>query len=407
MIKLPILPGCTFLVGIVIQLAVDGVRTSICIAIAVKLFNRISWRDVRGSTSQHISEQDGLDQIALTAPAAGSRRCDASSSERREPLCDLRNRWPKRLQIDLFSTLLDSVIAVIVLAIVSAYHSFPKRHPGMTSELPNIFVTGAAGAIGQVIRPALLPLSALLRSADIAATEPVGDNEECLSFDLRDFQSVRSAMKDIDIVFHFGGLSLEADWDDIRDVNIDGTYNVFEAARQANVRRVVFASSNHVAGFYPRDFQVGPEVLTRPDSRYGVAKVFGEALGQLYVDKHGLEVIVLRIGQFRPKPSNVRMLSLWLSHADMAQLAACCVTASGIDFEVVYGISANTRAWYDNPGAERIGFVPRDNAEDYAGSIPAEGFVEAPVEAAFQGGPFCSAEFDSRRSVARPKRSIP
>ena len=272
----------------------------------------------------------------------------------------------------------------------------------MTSKLPNILVTGAAGAIGQVIRPALLRLSGLLRSADIAPFAPAGGNEECLSFDLRDFQSVRSAMEDIDIVFHFGGLSLEDDWEAIRDVNIDGTYNVFEAARQAGTRRVVFASSNHVAGFYPRDFRTGPEVTMRPDSRYGVAKVFGEALGQLYVDKHGLEVIALRIGQFRPKPTNVRMLSLWLSHADMAQLAACCVTARQIDFEIVYGISANTRAWYVNPGAGRIGFAPRDNAEGYAASIPAEGLVETPVEAAFQGGPFCSAEFDSPRAVARP-----
>ncbi len=194
----------------------------------------------------------------------------------------------------------------------------------MISRLPNILLTGAAGAIGRVIRPSLLPLSAWLRSADIAAFEPAGGNEQCLTFDLRDFQSVRSATKDIEIVFHFGGLSLEADWGAILDVNIVGSYNVLEAARQDGARRVVFASSNHVAGFYPRDFQTGPEVMMRPDSRYGVAKVFGEALGQLYVDKHGLEVIALRIGQFRPKPTNVRMLSLWLSHADMARLTAFC-----------------------------------------------------------------------------------
>ncbi|MGB3386766.1 MAG: NAD(P)-dependent oxidoreductase [Pseudaminobacter sp.] len=272
------------------------------------------------------------------------------------------------------------------------------------TDRPNILITGAAGAIGRVIRPALSPLSKLLRSADVSNLESESDNEECLVFDLRDFTSTRNAMKDIDIVFHFGGLSLEADWASIRDVNIDGTYNVFEAARLAGVRRVVFASSNHVAGFYPRDFRIGPEVLARPDSRYGVSKVFGEALGQLYADKHGLEVISLRIGQFRPKPTNLRMLSLWLSPADMAQLARRCVTAAQVDFEIVYGISANTRAWYDNPGAARIGFVPQDNAEDYADSLWAEGFCETPVEATFQGGPFCSAEFDSRRDVVRPGR---
>lgn len=272
----------------------------------------------------------------------------------------------------------------------------------MADALPNILITGAAGAIGQVIRPALAPLSDLLRSADISALQPVSDNEECVTFDLRDFQSVRNAMEGIDIVFHFGGLSLEDDWALIRDINIDGTYNIFEAARQANVRRVVFASSNHVAGFYPRDFPVGPDVTPRPDSRYGISKVFGEAVGQLYADKHGLEVISLRIGQFRPKPTNLRMLSLWLSHGDMARLAESCVRAPQVAFEIVYGISANSRAWYVNPGAERIGFVPRDNAEEYAGTLPAGALIETPVEAAFQGGPFCSAEFDSSREVMRP-----
>lgn len=272
----------------------------------------------------------------------------------------------------------------------------------MAEKLPNILITGAAGAIGQVIRPALSPLSGLLRSTDIAALEPGFGNEDCRIVDLRDFQSVRDAMEGIDIVFHFGGLSLEAEWAAIRDVNIDGTYNVFEAARLAKVRRLVFASSNHFAGFYPRDFQTGPDVPARPDSRYGVSKVFGEALGHLYADKHGLEVISLRIGQFRPKPTNLRMLSLWLSHADMAQLARCCVRAPHVSFEVVYGISANKRAWYDNPGAARIGFVPMDNAEDHAASLPVEALSETPVEAAFQGGPFCAAEYDSTREVARP-----
>lgn len=272
----------------------------------------------------------------------------------------------------------------------------------MADGLPNILVTGAAGAIGRVIRPALAPLCALLRSADIAPFEPVADNEDCPTFDVRDFQAMRRAMAGIDIVFHFGGLALEDDWASIRDVNIDGTYNVFEAARLEKVRRVVFASSNHVAGFYPRDCPVGPEVTPRPDSRYGVSKVFGEALGRLYADKHGLEVIALRIGQCRPRPTNLRMLSLWLSYPDMARLAACCVRAPRIAFEIVYGISANSRAWYINPGAEHIGYVPRDNAEDHTGTLPAEGLSETPVEAAFQGGPFCAAEFDSPCDVIRP-----
>lgn len=263
------------------------------------------------------------------------------------------------------------------------------------AELPHILVTGAAGAIGQVLRPALRPVSGLLRCSDLVALQPEGGNEECVAFDVRDIQAAHRAMVGIDIVFHLGAHSLEADWPAIRDVNIEGTYNIFEAARLAGVRRVVFASSNHVAGFYRRAHRVGPLSAPRPDSRYGVSKVFGEAVARLYADKHGIETICLRIGQFRPQPTNLRMLSLWLSPGDMARLAVRCVEVQGIHHEVVYGISANTRGWYDNPGAERIGYVPVDNAEDYAGTLPPHGLRETAVEAAFQGGPFCAEEFDA------------
>jgi uronate dehydrogenase len=271
--------------------------------------------------------------------------------------------------------------------------------PQMVSRAPNILVTGAAGSIGKTIRPVILPLAGILRSADIAPVESVGPADECVMCDLRDMAAVRRAMEGIDIVFHLGGHAWEMDWPSIRDTNIEGTYHVFEAARQAGTRRIVFASSNHVTGFHPRGERIGPDAEFRPDSRYGVAKIFGEALGRLYADKHGLEVICLRIGQFRPVPSNIRMLSLWLSPGDMARLAERCVLASDVGFEVVYGISANTRNWYDNPGASRIGFVAADNAENHRDGIPPEGHVESEVEAAFQGGPFCSAEYDSKRPL--------
>lgn len=265
----------------------------------------------------------------------------------------------------------------------------------MTDELPCVLITGAAGAIGRTIRPALSSLSRLVRAGDIADLQAMSDNEECISLDLRSFQSVRAAADNIDTIFHFGGLPIGAGWEGIRDVYIEGTYHVFEAARQAGVRRVVYASSNHVVGFYRRDCTIGPDVLPKADSQYGVSKIFGEALGQLYANKHGIEVISLRIGQFRPKPTNQRMLSLWLSPGDMARLAVRCLLASDVNFEVVYGVSANTRSWYENPGAERIGFKPVDNAEDYVGSISAEGLSEGSVESTFQGGPFCAAEFEA------------
>jgi len=201
-------------------------------------------------------------------------------------------------------------------------------------------------------------------------------------------------MEGIDMIFHFGGIPLEDTWEAIRDINIDGTYNVYEGARRQGVRRVVFASSNHVLGFRRRAEKIGIQAMPRPDSRYGVSKVFGEALGRLYADKYGVETISLRIGQFRPRPTNRRMLSLWLSPADMGRLALSSLYAENVHFEIVYGISANSRAWYDNPGATKIGYVPSDNAEDFAREFLESEMREDDVEAAFQGGPFCSDEFN-------------
>ena len=262
-----------------------------------------------------------------------------------------------------------------------------------------ILLTGAAGKIGEVLRPVLAGRADQLVSVDVTPLSSIAPNEECCTLDVRDFPAVEAAMAGVGVVFHFGGLSLEADWRSILSVNIDGTYNVYEAARRAGAHRIVFASSNHYAGFARRDRRIGPDALPRPDSRYGISKVAGEAIALLYADKYGIETIALRIGQFRPRPTNRRMLSLWLSPEDMAQLALCCLDADGIHFEVVYGVSANSRAWYDNPGAERIGFRPKDNAEDFADLLTPDALVEDPVEATFQGGPFCSDDFNN--AVAR------
>jgi uronate dehydrogenase len=262
-----------------------------------------------------------------------------------------------------------------------------------------VLLTGAAGKIGAVLCKPLSARAGRLISADIAPHQPQSPNEEYLKLDVRDFEAVCSAMQGVDIVYHFGGIPAESNWGAIRSVNIDGTFNIYEAARLAGTRRIVFASSNHFAGYYRRDRRIGPDVPLRPDSRYGVSKVAGEAIARLYADKYGIETIALRIGQFRPEPTNLRMLSLWLSHADMVRLALSCLEAEDIHFEIVYGISANTRAWYDNPGAKKIGFCPQDNAEDYAVGLSPEDLAENEIEAAFQGGPYCSDEFSGELSI--------
>lgn len=257
-----------------------------------------------------------------------------------------------------------------------------------------ILITGAAGGIGRTLRDGLRGRYGCLRLADLQPLGEAGSGEEVVAMDLRDLESVERAVRGIDAVVHLGGNSLEAGWEDICANNIAGTYNLYEAARRCGVKRVVFASSNHVVGFHPRERTIGPDSPLRPDTRYGVSKVFGEAIARLYADKHGLASVCLRIGQFRPKPTNRRMLSLWISPRDMTRLVECSLEAPDVHFEIVYGVSANRRCWYENPGAARIGFQPVDDAEDYAAQIEGEGMEEPALERAFQGGPFCSQEFD-------------
>lgn len=259
-----------------------------------------------------------------------------------------------------------------------------------------ILITGAAGGIGDVLRHGLRGFYPVLRLTDIADMAPAEKGEEVMSADLADYQAVEAAVRDCDAVVHLGGIPLEDKWPAISQSNIHGTFNVYEAARRCGVKRVVFASSNHAVGFWRRTRSIGPDVPTRPDSLYGLSKVFGEGLARLFADKHGLPSVCLRIGQFRPKPTNERMLSLWLSHRDMVTLARCSLEAEDIHFEIVYGISANTRAWYSNPGAERIGYKPKDNAENFAAEVLGNPNIEVEDEvgALFQGGPFCSADFD-------------
>lgn len=266
------------------------------------------------------------------------------------------------------------------------------RHGGHN----RVLITGAAGGIGQVLRRGLHGRYSILRLSDIADMEPAGSGEEIVKADLADYAAVVDAVRGCDAVVHLGGIALEGTWPAISQSNIHGTYNVYEAARQCGVRRVVFASSNHAAGFWRRSNPIGPDVPTRPDSYYGLSKVFGEGLARLYADKHGLPSVCLRIGQFRVKPTNERMLSLWLSHRDMVSLARCSLEAEDIHFEVVYGVSANTRAWYRNPGAESIGYRPEDNAENFAAEVLGNPELEPEeaIGALFQGGPFCSDSFD-------------
>ncbi|PLZ03888.1 NAD(P)-dependent oxidoreductase [Burkholderia sp. WAC0059] len=265
--------------------------------------------------------------------------------------------------------------------------------------MTRVLITGAAGHIGRALRQGLHGRYDL-RLADIAPQAAAREREEIVTVDIRRYDEVRAAMEGIDVVVHLAGIPDEDSWQKIRDMNIDGCYNVFEAAREAGVKRVVFASSNHAVGFHRRDRLLNDAVALRPDSRYGVSKVFGEGLGRLYADKYGLSVACLRIGSFRPDdaPTAPRHLFTWISHRDMVQLVRRCIDHSGYHFLIAYGVSGNARNRWDNANVRWLGYAPEDDAEQYAAKIAATGQLEDEREALFHGGFGCLVEFEGELS---------
>jgi uronate dehydrogenase len=258
--------------------------------------------------------------------------------------------------------------------------------------MKKILITGAAGDVGSHLRRELAGRYAL-RLSDIRPVDGVSPGEEFIRGDCASLRDMLRVTKGVDAVVHLGGFSVEGSWETILRANIVGTYNVFEAAQRNGVRRAVFASSNHAVGFYERDETIDHRVYPRPDSRYGVSKVFGEALGSLYAYKYGMEVVCLRIGNVNPRPMDKRRLSIWLSPRDLAQLVSIAVDRPGIRFEIVYGVSGNRRSWYDNANAERLGYKPQDDSEPWAeevlnNTVPG---VDPRTEK-YQGGTFVLAE---------------
>ena len=235
----------------------------------------------------------------------------------------------------------------------------------------NLLITGAAGGVGRVLREGLKDRYRL-RLHDRAPLSATA-GEEIFVGDVTQLYHMVEVVDGIEAIVHLGGNpNLGAPWDAVLEANIRGTYTVFEAARRSGVKRIVFASTNHVTGFYEQEgVYTRPDMPCRPDSLYGVSKAFGEHLGRHYVDRFGLSVICLRIGTFQPEASvrnrgDDRILSTWLSHRDAVQLIRRSIEAESVTFGIYYGISNNRRAYWDIQNArEDLGYDPEDNAEDY------------------------------------------
>jgi len=267
-----------------------------------------------------------------------------------------------------------------------------------------IVFTGASGGIGTMTRPLLARLYPGLVLSDRVPPPNLQPGETFVAADLTKPEEVAAAVNGAHSVIHLGGHSVEGTWDQILQANIVGCYNLFEAARQAGVKRVIFASSNHAVGFYPRKRRIGTDVTVRPDSRYGVSKVFGEALGALYADKHGMAVTCLRIGNVGPRPLDVRRLSIWVSPEDLVRLFQIGLEHPDIRYEILYGVSDNEASWWDNSRARQLGYRPTGKAEDHRAHATAEQarIGPDPVGDLFQGGTFCSAEFTNDVKRAGP-----
>ena len=266
------------------------------------------------------------------------------------------------------------------------YRSMPATPPFQT-----LLLTGAAGTLGRVLAPALQAVAHSLRVSDLAgplARAGLPPGVQSWPCDLADAGAVHRLLEGVDAVVHLGGISVEGPFEPILQANIRGLHNLYEAARRQAVRRIVIASSNHVTGCYPQSQTVAPQDPPRPDGNYGLSKLFGEGIASLYWDRYGIETVCLRIGTATPAPPDKRGLSTWISLPDLARLVTCALTAPGVGFLVAYGMSGNSRAFWDTSAAwARLGFVPQDNAEAYAPQVQHLLQPEGPMRQ-LQGGLF-------------------
>ena len=256
--------------------------------------------------------------------------------------------------------------------------------------MKTVLITGAAGDVGSHLRRELAG-KYRLKLSDKRPLRPAKE-EKFVKADIARMADALKITKGVDAIVHLGGYSVEGPWEAIHAANIVGCYNVFEAARRNKVKRILFATSNHAVGFYRRDQVIDHRVYIKPDGRYGVSKVFGEAVGSLYADKYGMEVFLMRIGNVNPRPIDKRRLSIWLSPRDLAQLVSIGIDHPDIRFEIVYGVSGNKRSWYDNSNAARLGYRPLDDSEKYAEEILAKEKPGDPRSEEYQGGAFVVLE---------------
>lgn len=253
-----------------------------------------------------------------------------------------------------------------------------------------LLLTGAAGGLGKVLREKLKANCEVLRLSDLVDLHPAQSGEELVQADLADAAAVHAMVAGVQAIVHLGGISVEAPWEPILQANIVGTYNLYEAARKHGVQRVVFASSNHVTGFYRQSETIDASHPPRPDGLYGLSKAFGEDLSRFYFDRYGIETACVRIGSSFPEPKDRRMLATWLSYDDLHRLVSACLTTPVLGHSIVFGMSDNAVTWWDNSQARHIGYRPQDSSDRFRDAVhartPQPDLSDPAVQ--FQGGAF-------------------
>jgi uronate dehydrogenase len=260
-----------------------------------------------------------------------------------------------------------------------------------------VLLTGAAGSIGRVLRTGLAD-----RGHDVVGLDRTAEDDgftgAWFSVDCADPDAVEAVFAElehsggVDAVVHLAGIPDEASLPEELSSHVHTTATLLDAMVAHGVNRMVYASSNHAVGLTPRRDLLGVDVPPRPDTFYGVAKVAAEALLRLFSDRHGIDAVALRIGSFTERPENRRALSTWLSPDDAVRLVDASLCAPDPGFTVVYGVSDNTRGWWDLTSARALGYAPEDDAEDFADQVEATPETPEDVAAAEHvGGDFTSA----------------
>lgn len=260
--------------------------------------------------------------------------------------------------------------------------------------MKKLVLTGAAGRLGTILRGPLSRQCDTLVSSDIVeSVKDLRPNETYIRADLADKAAIMELLEGADMVVHFGSIVDEAPFEELLGPNFIGAYNIWEAAHQNGLKRVVYASSIHAVGMYPKTECIGLDAPHRPDTFYGLAKCFAEDLGRMYWEKRGLEAVCMRILSCAPV-GNARALGSWLSDGDLVHLVERAIDTPVAGFSIIYGVSANDRCPVDNSKAAFLGYRPRDNAEQFADRILAEAGPHDPQDVGqmCHGGPFASIE---------------